>query len=145
MSKSQEVSADIRVCLVYWRCVISKHGLLIVKMFYQSALILGCLAPLSLRAQIVTDNSLGKGVQTLSGPAFAIPDSLGAIHGQNLFHSFQTFNLNQGQSATFTGPSSIANVFSRVTGGTASTIDGTLRCTIPSANFFPILRLNSPI
>jgi len=30
--------------------------------------------------------------------------------GSNLFHSFGTFNINQGESATFTGPNSIANI-----------------------------------
>jgi len=40
--------------------------------------------------------------------------------------------------ATFTGPANIQNVISRVTGGTASSIDGTIQCTIPGANFFLI-------
>jgi filamentous hemagglutinin family protein len=96
---------------------------------------LASLLPNCLQAQIRTDGTVGAAM-TLTGPHFQIPDSLGTIRGQNLFQSFQTFNLSSGQSATFTGPNSIANVFSRVTGGSVSSIDGLLQCTIPNANFF---------
>ena len=91
--------------------------------------------PNCLPAQIRTDGTMGAAT-TLTGPHFQIPDTLGTTRGQNLFHSFQTFNLSSGEVATFTGPSSIANVFSRVTGGSPSSIDGLLQCTIPNANFF---------
>src|SRR5262249_53729289 len=40
----------------------------------------------------------------------------------------------QGETATFTGPESVTNVISRVTGGELSEIDGTLRSTIPGAD-----------
>ena len=96
---------------------------------------LASMLPNCLQAQIRTDGTVGAAM-TLTGPHFQIPDSLGTIRGQNLFQSFQTFNLSSGQSATFTGPNSIANVFSRVTGGSVSSIDGLLQCTIPNANFF---------
>ena len=91
--------------------------------------------PNGLQARIRTDGTVGPAV-TLSGPHFQIPDTLGTTRGQNLFQSFQTFNLNSGEIATFTGPNSIANVFSRVTGGSPSSINGLLQCTIPGANFF---------
>ena len=61
--------------------------------------------PNCLQAQIRTDGTVGAAM-TLTGPHFQIPDSLGTIRGQNLFQSFQTFNLSSGQSATFTGPNS---------------------------------------
>jgi filamentous hemagglutinin family protein len=63
-----------------------------------------------------------------------IPHTLGTQAGPNLFHSFQRFNIPTQNSATFTGPGGINNVISRVTGGEASTIDGTFRSTIPGAN-----------
>src|SRR2546425_4492718 len=48
--------------------------------------------------------------------------------GNNLFHSLRLFSVPTAAtapgSATFTGPSTIANIVSRVTGGQASTIDG---------------------
>ena len=42
---------------------------------------------------------------------------------RNLFHSFSQFNVQTGESATFTGPGSIASISSRVTGGQRSLID----------------------
>jgi filamentous hemagglutinin family protein len=86
-------------------------------------------------AQIATDGSLGP-ARTLSGKSVTIGSDLGQIRGANLFHSFLEFNVNTGQSVTFTGPTSIANILSRVTGGSPSTIDGLLRSTIPGANMF---------
>jgi filamentous hemagglutinin family protein len=79
----------------------------------------------SAAAQIATDNSFGP-AQSLSGPAFSIGSALGTLSGNNLFHSFSTFNLATGESATFTGPSSLANIVARVTGGSGSSIDGTI-------------------
>ncbi len=86
-------------------------------------------------AQITVDGSLSPR-QTLTGPHYAITHDLGQIHGQNLFHSFGVFNVRTGESATFTGPSAIANILGRVTGGSPSSIDGLLRSTIPGANLF---------
>ena len=84
-------------------------------------------------AQIRTDGSLGHSAQTLAGPNFLIPQSLGKLAGNNLFHSFQSFNLATGEVANFTTTSSnIANVISRVTGGDASHINGTLRLSAAS-------------
>src|SRR5262249_3507474 len=56
--------------------------------------------------------------------------------GPNLFHSFGKFNLSQGESATFTGPNTITNILGRVTGGSPSSIDGTIRSEIPGANLY---------
>ena len=95
------------------------------------------LAPADARAQIALDGSLGP-VTALQGPDFAITHDLGRVAGANLFHSFSDFNLNTGESATFSGPAAIANVISRVTGGTDSSIDGALRSTIPHANLWLI-------
>jgi filamentous hemagglutinin family protein len=86
-------------------------------------------------AQIALDGTLGPS-GPLQGPNFAIEANHGRQVGTNLFHSFDTFNLNQNQSATFTGPNSITHVISRVTGGTASQIDGVLASKIPEADFY---------
>src|SRR5690349_6755108 len=90
-------------------------------------------------AAVVTDGTLGaRGPVGLSGGIYSIPASLGQTRGPNLFHSFSQLDLTQGQTASFSGPSSIQNVLARVTGGAASSIDGTLQCTIPGANFYLI-------
>ena len=85
------------------------------------------------QAQIRTDASLGQAGKTLSGPNFAIPQTLGKLSGNNLFHSFQTFNLSTGEVANFSTTSpGIANVISRVTGGDMSQVNGTIRLTSAS-------------
>jgi filamentous hemagglutinin family protein len=85
-------------------------------------------------AQAVTDGSVGA-VQSLSSH-FTVPQSLGSTTGNNLFHSFKTFNINTGESATFTGANNILNVICRVTGGDVSTINGALRSQVGKANFY---------
>jgi filamentous hemagglutinin family protein len=74
----------------------------------------------------------------LSGPNFDITAGMGRTVGNNLFHSFSQFNLSAGDVATFSGPANIQNILARVTGGSASSIDGTIRSTINGANFFLI-------
>ncbi len=96
------------------------------------------LAPwVSARAQIVTDGTMGP-AQALVGPNFDIGAALGTQAGGNLFHSFTHFNINTGESANFSGPASIDNVISRVTGGSLSNIDGLLSSTIAGADVFLI-------
>ena len=60
-------------------------------------------------AQIAMDGTLGA-AGALAGPNFAITSSLGRQFGANLFHSFSTFNIASGQSATFSGPGSVSNI-----------------------------------
>ncbi|WP_447600745.1 filamentous hemagglutinin N-terminal domain-containing protein [Nitrospira sp. Nam80] len=90
--------------------------------------------------QIVRDGSLGQTPGALSGPQYTIDVQNAAqqIRGNNLFHSFSDFNVNTGQTATFTGPITIANIINRVTGHNFSTIDGALnsRAAMPNANLF---------
>ncbi|MDM8558447.1 filamentous hemagglutinin N-terminal domain-containing protein [Candidatus Parabeggiatoa sp. HSG14] len=90
---------------------------------------------LSINAEITTDGSLGSRAN-LSGPDYLIGADLGHHKGGNLFHSFKDFNLNSLESATFSGPNSVQNVISRVTGGNPSNIDGLIRSTIPNADFY---------
>ena len=87
------------------------------------------------QAQLTLDGSLGpKG--PLPGPNYRIGAELGQIRGSNLFHSFDQFNVPAGGSATFTGPHTIANILSRVTGGHPSAIDGILRSEVAGANLY---------
>ncbi len=86
-------------------------------------------------AQVTLDGSLGR-KGTLPGPDYQIGADLGQQHGGNLFHSFQDFNLQSHESATFSGPDNVQNIISRVTGGNPSHLDGTLRSTIPNADLY---------
>ncbi len=90
-------------------------------------------------AEIITDGSLGS-ASHIVGPDFIIDQSLGSRVGNNLFHSFKTFNINTRngivESATFTGSAEIKNIISRVTGGEASIINGLLRSEVGQANFY---------
>jgi filamentous hemagglutinin family protein len=85
-------------------------------------------------AEAVLDGSLGS-ERSLSGN-FTITHDMGKLQENNLFHSFKTFNINPDESATFTGPDSVMNVISRVTGKTGSNIDGLLRSNMPNADFY---------
>ncbi|NJO14885.1 MAG: filamentous hemagglutinin N-terminal domain-containing protein [Thioploca sp.] len=61
---------------------------------------------------------------------------MGQQYESNLFHSFDKFNLIQGEQAVFTGPITVKNVISRVTGGEISHIDGVLSSAIPAADMY---------
>src|SRR5438105_4699091 len=74
-------------------------------------------------AAVATDGSVGH-ARSLSGPNFAVTPDLGKQVGGNLFHSFRQFDLARGETATFSGPTSVHHVLARVTGGAASNIDG---------------------
>ena len=86
---------------------------------------------------ITLDGSIGTaGKLDLQGPDYDIRADYGQQAGANLFHSFQKFNLRSDESATFSGPDFVQNIVSRVTGGDASWIDGTLRSTIQGADMY---------
>lgn len=106
--------------------------------FLQSVICLGLLLagfPTASRGQVSTDGSVGPQT-TLTGPNYTIGHELGEIRGGNLLHSFHDFNINTRERATFSGPSAIDNIISRVTGGSPSFIDGTLQSDIVGANLF---------
>jgi filamentous hemagglutinin family protein len=76
---------------------------------------------------------VGPGAHALR-PNFLISQSLGKLSGNNLFQSFATFNVGSGESATFvTTTPGLANVISRVTGGSASSINGVVRLSSTGA------------
>ncbi|MBC3909280.1 two-partner secretion domain-containing protein [Undibacterium umbellatum] len=76
-------------------------------------------------AGATTDGTVGA-VQNLSGN-FVVPQNLGTTKGGNLFHSFKKFSIESGESANFTTTTALQNVIARVTGGTASNINGLLK------------------
>jgi len=90
---------------------------------------------------ITLDGTMGP-AGAVSGPDYEITADLGSQVGSNLFHSFGRFNVGTGESATFSGPAAIANVIGRVTGGSASSIDGLLRTDFPSGSHPNLYLLN---
>jgi filamentous hemagglutinin family protein len=91
-------------------------------------------------AQIVPDNTLGNEGsivvpnQNIRGINSNRIDG-GAIRGSNLFHSFQEFNIDNGQGVYFYNPENIRNILTRVTGNNLSNIQGTLG-VLGNANLF---------
>jgi len=93
--------------------------------------------PIAIHAEITTDGSLSPAQNlSLTNGEYAITQDLGRTVGNNLFHSFQTFNIDVGETATFSGNPQIENVISRITGGTASLINGMIQNTLPKANTY---------
>ncbi len=85
-------------------------------------------------ADVVLDGTMGS-TGTLSGNTIEITSDLGKTSGNNLFHSFQTFDLSSSQTANFSGPASVQNIIGRITGGPSS-IDGTISSSINGANLY---------
>ncbi|MEH2331087.1 two-partner secretion domain-containing protein [Nostoc sp.] len=82
-------------------------------------------------AQITPDKTLGAEASQLKQNLIingVLGDKIdgGAIRGSNLFHSFSEFNIQDGQRVYFANPTGIENILTRVTGGNASNIFGTL-------------------
>ncbi|MEK7989660.1 MAG: filamentous hemagglutinin N-terminal domain-containing protein, partial [Thiotrichaceae bacterium] len=67
---------------------------------------------------------------------YEIRQEFGQTVGNNLFHTFDNFNLNLGETAHFSGADSIQNIVVRVIGGEHSVIDGTLKSSIPNADLY---------
>jgi filamentous hemagglutinin family protein len=92
------------------------------------------------KAQVISDgttdttvNSIGKNFNILNG----------IEKGNNLFHSFSNFSVPTGGSGTFnlTNRPNITTIFSRVTGGNVSNIDGLIR-TLNSSNPVSLFLMN---
>ena len=85
-------------------------------------------------AQVTSDDTVNTQVEQ-NGSTAEITG--GETRGGNLFHSFQDFSVQTGNEAYFNNASDIANIFSRVTGGNISNIDGLIRAN-DSASLFLI-------
>lgn len=92
---------------------------------------------LAIAQSITLDGTLSP-ARTLTGPIYPILQADGATIGTNLFHSFGRFNLISGETASFESAAAIRNIISRVTGGTASSIDGLIVTQSANVNLFLI-------
>jgi filamentous hemagglutinin family protein len=88
-------------------------------------------------AQAITPAIDGTGtVVTSAGNTSTIDGGSLSSDGNNLFHSFNTFGLSQGQIADFQTSANIQNVLGRVVGGDPSVINGLVQVTGSNANLF---------
>ncbi|WP_103668500.1 filamentous hemagglutinin N-terminal domain-containing protein [Pseudanabaena sp. BC1403] len=109
-----------------------------------SFLFLGMLLPTNVSAQSVTaDGTLSTTVTSPDNLNFTITNGNQPNSGGNLFHSFNQFSVPTGGSATFdlVNTPNISTIFSRVTGGNISNIDGLIQTT-NSSNPVSLFLLN---
>jgi len=84
-------------------------------------------------AQVNPDGTLTTTVNSPDGRTFTVTG--GDRAGSNLFHSFREFSVPTGGEVFFDQAPAVQTIFSRVTGGQRSTIDGLLRAN-GSASLF---------
>ncbi len=108
----------------------------IVTPLYLAVLLLYISVSAGFGQAIKADGSRGT---VVSGGPLSFGITAGTQVGGNLFHSFQNFSVPTSGSATFSGPASVQNIISRVTGvgpSYVSNIDGLLASTINGANMY---------
>lgn len=89
-------------------------------------LLLNAVQSLYAFAQVIPDSRLKDASQvTLQNNVFNIMG--GTRSGNNLFHSFTQFSIPTGYIGYFNSGGDLKNIFARITGSSASTIDGVLR------------------
>jgi filamentous hemagglutinin family protein len=97
-------------------------------------LFLGSVIIVPVQAQITVDGTTNTNLTPIDN-GIRIDD--GNRAGDNLFHSFSEFSIGNGSEAFFNNANNIVNIFSRVTGGNISNIDGLIRAN-GTANLFLI-------
>jgi filamentous hemagglutinin family protein len=90
--------------------------------------------PVPVAAQVTIDGSTATQVETL-GDRTEVRG--GAFAGNNLFHSFREFSIPLDRVVHFYNPATVNNIINRITGTSASRIDGTIAAN-STANVFLI-------
>lgn len=85
------------------------------------------------QAQIASDGTTNTQIQNINNTALI---QGGTQNGQNLFHSFKQFSLSGSEAANFDNGLDVVNIFSRVTGGAVSEIDGLIQTQGNASLFF---------
>jgi len=85
-------------------------------------------------AESIIANGFNTQIEKISSNEYQIIN--GEHRGNNLYHSFEKFNIFEGNSVTFLSEKNIQNIISRVTGGSKSIINGILKAN--TTNFILI-------
>jgi len=104
-----------------------------------TVLMIGTEAPVTAQSLIVPDDTLGAEQSQVLQNFGGLPIEVilgGAQRSQNLFHSFEEFNVDEGRGALFFSPDDVNNIFSRVTGSNPSNILGLLGTFGSDADLF---------
>ncbi len=101
------------------------------------ALVMTLFVATGVHAQIATDGTLGAKVD-LSGDFTIIDSQLGRRSGENLFHSFERFSVNDGAITIFGVPTGVNAVIGRVTGTEASALNGLISFADDATNSLPV-------
>ncbi|WP_103124769.1 filamentous hemagglutinin N-terminal domain-containing protein [Nostoc cycadae] len=102
-----------------------------VGFYFLGAICISAIYNNCVQAQVISDNTLNTAVSGSSN--YTIIN--GTRVGNNLFHSFSQFSIPTGDSVLFNNSTTVENIFTRVTGGSVSNIDGTISAN-GSANLF---------
>ncbi|MGL5833993.1 MAG: filamentous hemagglutinin N-terminal domain-containing protein [Waterburya sp.] len=108
--------------------------------FYNLGILINVLISLFTNTKLATAQSIQTDGTTPTLPASCSGDCLiegGLQQGNNLFHSFESFNVDDGATVLFQDPG-VVNILSRVTGNELSEIFGTLGVSGGDANLFLI-------
>lgn len=90
-------------------------------------------------SDVVFDGSTGTAGPATSGPSgadFEISEADGRVSGSTLLHSFSEFSISSNERAAFTGSNPIRVVINRVTGSSASNINGRIESLGMNADFY---------
>ncbi|NEQ51853.1 MAG: filamentous hemagglutinin N-terminal domain-containing protein [Leptolyngbya sp. SIO3F4] len=82
-------------------------------------------------------NPSGNTTKTTEGAQIQITGGERSVDGANLFHQFESFDINQSETVIFVAPDSVENILSRITNLQPSSIDGNLVVS-NNANFWLI-------
>ncbi|MDY6902028.1 MAG: filamentous hemagglutinin N-terminal domain-containing protein, partial [Cyanobacteriota bacterium] len=83
----------------------------------------------SVKAEIIGDQTLPVNTQVINQGNIKLIEQ-GTQREQNLFHSFQEFSVDLNEIARFNHNADIQNIITRVTGNSASNINGTIQTLI---------------
>jgi filamentous hemagglutinin family protein len=85
----------------------------------------------AVRSQVIPDGRLPVPTQVDTSDNLNFTINGGTQAGGNLFHSFREFSVPEMGEAFFDNAADVQNIFSRVTGGSVSDIQGVIRANVP--------------